>query len=186
MSDAAAATDATGVSGVVRVRVFDADALRGAYPGWDHLARDVRHSLLTDDDRCRVEPVRETVTENLVVDNYLEALAGGTNPAPSHLALGDDASTAADGTNDSLNNEVYRTVVGNDEQDGKDRLTSTFISQNEANGNAIREVGFTTGPLDGAWTLLTHAILASGDQIDTKTSNMTVTIDYILQYRRPA
>lgn len=183
MSDVAA-EDPFAVEGGIRVRAWDVRDLKDAYPVWDLLSKDTRHAILRDPQR-RPAPAFEGGTSNMVLDNYLEALAAGTNPDPSHLALGDDDTTAAAGTNDTLNNEVYRTVVGNDEQDGKDRLTSTFVSQNEANGNAIREVGFATGPVDGAWTLLTHAILPAGDQIDEKTSNMTVTIDYILSYRRP-
>lgn len=185
MTNAATAADAAGISGRVRLRVWTVDALRGAYPGWDDLTREARHSILCDD-RLRVEPDREATAENLVTDNYLVSLAAGNNPEPSHLAIGNDDTTAAAGTNDALNNEVYRATVGSDEQDFKDRLTSTFISQNEANGLAFREVGFASGPRDAAWELLTHTILASADQIDEKTSNMTVTIDYILSYRRPA
>ena len=169
-----------GVAGYARLKIWQASDLAAFDPYWESYTERARHALL-----CRPEapdPVRVIESENLVMDNYLAGLAAGQSPQPTHLALG-DGTTAPAATNDSLNNEVYRTVVGQDEPDGMDRLTSTFISQNEANGFAIREIGLTDGDTGGAWQLLTHLVLDPIDQVDEKTSNMTLTIDYVLEYR---
>lgn len=176
-------SDSAGVGGRVTVRVWDVEELEANYPRWSRRPRFLRHRLLSNPDYWPVDPIREGTTRNLATDGYLEALAAGADPEPSHLALG-DGTTAPAGTNTQLNNEVYRTLVGQDEPDGKDRLTSTMVSQNEANGLAIREIGFTDGPTGGSWTLLTHTVLDAADQIDQKTSDITVTIQYVLEYRR--
>lgn len=171
---------ALGVTGHAEIRIWQASDLVAFDPSWSTYRASVRHALL--EHPAAPEPVRVIESENLVMDNYLAALAAGQAPQPTHLALG-DGTTAPATTNDSLNNEVYRTQVGQDESDGKDRLTSTFISQNEANGLAIREIGLTDGDTGGAWQLLTHLVLDAVDQVDEKTSNMTLTIDYVLEYR---
>lgn len=171
------------VRGRVTLRVWSVAALERARPNWSNLPRKTRLNLLTKPDEYPVSPTHVGTSWNMVLDNYLEALARGENPPPSHLALG-DGTTAEDATNDSLNNEVYRSTVGQDETDGRDRLTSTFISQDEANGQAIREIGFTDGATTDDWTQLTHIVLPTSDQIAEKTSEETVTYDYELLYRR--
>lgn len=171
------------IKGRVTMRVWSADALERARPGWSDLPRETRHRLLSTPSEFPAAPKHVGEAWNMVLDNYLEALAAGDNPAPSHLAIGDGTTSPAAGNN-ALNNEVYRTVVGQDETDGRDRLTSTFLSQNEANGLALREIGFTDGATSENWTQLTHVVLPSSDQIDSKTSGETVTYDYTLQYRR--
>ena len=118
----------------------------------------------------------------MVVDNYLEALAAGENPPLAYLALG-DGTTAPQATNNALNNEVYRAQVGTDEGDARDRVTSTFLSQNEANGETLAELGFVTGQTNENWTLLTHTVLDSADQY-TKTSAMVITYNYVIEWRR--
>lgn len=169
-----------GVRGHATIRVWRARELNGWNDQWENISKPARHALLKQD--LTPSPHRVVRVENLVTDNYLAGLASGQSPQPTHLAIG-DGTTAPDSTNDQLNNEVYRTVVGQDESSGKDRITSTFISQNEANGLAIREIGLTDGDSTGAWQLLTHLVLDSVDQVDDKTSNMTLTIDYVLEYR---
>lgn len=173
--------DGVGLAGWARIRGFDVEALAAEIPNWHSRRRGVRHAILSRDPP--VAPTFDVATRNLVLDNYLEILARGVSPGLTHLALG-DGTTAPDPANNSLNNERYRTRVGQDEQSGLDRITSTFVSQNEANGEAIREIGFTTGPRDGNWTQLTHLVLDEGDQIDEKNSSTAVTIDYIIEFRR--
>lgn len=175
-------TDSFGITGRVTVRVWDVPTLREYIPRWSALPREARHARLSDPDALPVEPTHVGTSTNMILDNYLEAFAAGNYPQPTHLALGDGTTSPAAG-NDALNNEVYRTVVGQDEADGKDRLTSTFISQNEANGQALRELGFTDGATSDDWQQLTHTVLQSSDQIDEKTSSETVTYDYDLQFR---
>lgn len=185
MTDAdVARTEHMAVSGYAAVCAWQVDALRAVRPDWDGLARDTRHALLSGPSSWPVEPFHIGTTSNLVTDAYLEEIASGGDHIPSHLALGDDASTQPTATDTSLNNEVYRTVVGQAEPDGADILTSTYISQNEANGSAIREVGFTDAERSGVWQLLSHALLDTADQIDEKTSNMTLTIDYVISFSR--
>lgn len=171
-----------GVTGRIELKVWDVPKLESAEPRWSSLSKSRRLRLLREE-VLGVEPEHVGGTENMVLDNYLEALALGQNPEPSHLALG-DGTTAPDATNDSLNNEVYRTIVGDDESENLDRITSTLISQNEAVGSAIREMGFADGPRSGRWMQMTQAILDTVDQVDEKTSNMAITINYILEYRR--
>lgn len=179
--DRDAGREGVGVVGWARLRGWPVDALQDAVNSWYIRTPAVKHRLLTDNPP--VEPLFDVTTRNLVVDNFLEILARGVNPEVRYLALG-DGTTTPQATNDALNNEVYRTGVGQDQQSGNDRLTSTFISQNEANGEAIREIGLTTGPAGGNWTLLTHLVLDPSDQVDEKTSNMAITIDYVLEFRR--
>lgn len=177
-------TEGVAISGYAAVCAWKVDALRAALPEWDELPRERRHALLSGPSTWPVAPFHVGTTSNLVTDAYLEHIASGRDPIPSHLALGDDASTQPTATDSSLNNEVYRTIVGQAEPDGSDILTSTYISQNEANGTAIREVGFTDSERSGVWKLLSHALLDAADQIEEKTSNMTLTIDYIIHFGR--
>lgn len=171
------------VRGRVTIRVWSVSALERARSNWSNLPRNARFNMLTKPDEFPVAPKHVGRSWNMVLNNYLEALAAGDNPDPTHLALG-DGTTAEDPTNNSLNNEVYRSTVGQDETDGRDRLTSTFISQDEANGLALREIGFTNGGVTDNWTQLTHTVLPTSDQIAEKTSEETVTYDYELLYRR--
>lgn len=171
------------VRGIITTRVWDVSELEDADPEWSDRPKGERHELLRDPSSYPTAPMSETVTKNIPVDGYLEAMAAGDNPQPNYLAIG-DGTTAPDGANTSLNNEVYRTNVGSDEQSGRDRITSTFLSQNEANGHAIREIGFTDAQQGDNWTLLTHAVLDSTDQIDEKTSATAVTFNYVLSWQR--
>lgn len=177
----AAVESSVGMVGRVRIRGWDVDDLRHLIPQWDRRRRARRHAFLTAD--LPVEPVFEATETNLILDNYLDILARGEAVRPSYLAIG-DGTTAPDAANNALNNEVYRTSVGQSEKAGHDRITSTFISQNEANGEAIREVGLATDAREQNWTLLTHVVLDSADQVDEKTSRIAVTIDYVLEFRR--
>lgn len=171
-----------GVTGRVRLRGWEVEDLRHHIPQWDRRLKRRRHAFLMSD-LLEVDPVFEATETNLILDNYLDILARGEAVYPSHLALGDGTTAPAAG-NDSLNNEVYRPQVGQNVKDGHDRITSTFVSQNEANGEAIREVGLTNGRTDENWTLLTHVVLDDADQVDEKTSRIALTIDYVLEFRR--
>lgn len=156
---------------------------------WSGLSQADKHAHLRKPSDFPAAPFHNVRETNLAVDGFLEQLAIAMNPngsadvSASHLALG-DGTTAPDGTNTALNNEVYRTFVGDSSPNGRDLVTSTFISQNEMNGEALREIGLTTGGLSDDWALLTHLVLASGDQIDQKTSEMVVTINYTIEFRR--
>lgn len=156
---------------------------------WSDLSRADKHAHLRKPSDFPAAPFHNVREKNLAVDGFLEQLAiamdpdGSATTSASHLAFG-DGTTAPDGTNTSLNNEVYRTFVGDSEPVGRDLVTSTFLSQNEANGEAIREIGLTTGSLSDDWALLTHLVLDSADQIDQKTSEMVVTVNYTIEFRR--
>lgn len=174
---------ASGIRGIVTLRIWSVPDLKEYKNNWKSLSQSEKLDILSNPSDYPVSPLEEHTSTNMVLDNYLELLAAGETARPTHLALG-DGTTSPQGGNDSLNNEVYRTIIGQDESSGRDRLTSTLISQNEANGQSIREIGFTQGSESDNWTQLTHTVLTSTDQIDEKTSNMAVTIDYILEYRR--
>lgn len=178
------------VNGKIHLQAWWVAALEAMCPeNWSDLPIEDRHAYLREPSDYPAAPFHNVHERNLAVDGFLEELARGMDPnqsvdvSASHLALG-DGTTAPDGTNTTLNNEVYRTFVGDSEPDGRDLITSTFISQNEANGEALREIGLTTGGLSDDWTLLTHLVLASGDQIDQKTSEMVVTINYTIEFRK--
>lgn len=174
--------DRLALEGTVTTRVWRVKDLERERPNWSNLPRETRHTLLSRPSEYPASPVHEGTSSNMVVDNYLEALAAGENPDLAYLALGDDT-TAPQATNNALNNEVYRAQVGTDEGDNRDRVTSTFLSQNEANGETLAEIGFVTAQTDEDWTLLTHAVLDSTDQY-TKTSNMVITYNYVIEWRR--
>lgn len=157
--------------------------------GWAWLSRANRRARLRTPSNFPVSPFHSVREKNIAVDGFLEQLAiamdpnGSADVSASHLALG-DGTTAEDGTNTTLNNEIYRTFVGDSDPVGRDLVTSTFISQNEMNGEALREIGLTTGSVSDDWTLLTHLVLDSGDQIDQKTSEMVITVNYTIEFRR--
>lgn len=178
----AADGDGIGISGRIVLRAWWVDDLEAGRAVWSQANRSLRRTWLSIPELWPAEPFLEVEMSNLVLDTYLEELARGHAVQPTHLALGDGTTAPAPG-NESLNREHYRTTLGQDEQDGKDRLTSTLISQNESNGDAIREIGLTDGRNPETSTLLTHVVLNDADQIDEKTSDMTVTIDYILEFR---
>jgi hypothetical protein len=174
--------DGMTVEGRITTRVWDVEQVEHADPEWSDRSKEEKHELLCDPSDYPTAPISEGETTNIPVDGYLEALAEGDNPEPSHLAIGDDDSQPSS-SNEELNNEVYRTIVGEDEADGRDRITSTFLGQDEANGNTLKEVGFVDGSEGDDWLLLTHAALDTGDQVD-KTSNIMVTYNYTLSWRR--
>lgn len=175
--------DSASLRGKITTRVWDVGDLKNADPEWDNRTHEEQHSLLRDPSTYPTAPMYEGTSSNMPVDGYLEEMAAGNNPQPTHLAIG-DGTTAPDGSNTSLNNEVYRTIVGDDESSGRDRVTSTYLSENEANGHSLREIGFTDGATDENWTLLTHAVLDSSDQIDEKLSTMVVVYNYTLSWVR--
>lgn len=184
------ATNTVAVNGNVHIQAWWVDELEAmSETPWPDQSAAEKHAHLREPSDFPVSPFHDIREKNLAVDGFLEQLAiamdpnGSADVSASHLALG-DGTTAPDGTNTTLNNEVYRTFVGDSSPNGRDLVTSTFISQNEMNGEALREIGLTTGGLSDDWALLTHLVLASGDQIDQKTSEMVITINYTIEFRR--
>lgn len=178
------------VNGRVHLQAWRVPELESMCPdGWTNVPRSEKRARLRQPSDFPVSPFHNVHEKNIAVDGFLEQLAiamdpnGSATTSASHLALG-DGTTAPSGTNTSLNNEVYRTFVGDSSPNGRDLVTSTFISQNEMNGEALREIGLTTGGLSDDWALLTHLVLASGDQIDQKTSEMVITVNYTIEFRR--
>lgn len=171
--------------GRITVREWDVDTLRQHIKSWPVLSDEEKHQRLRELEDSLTASVTET--RNVAVEGLLAFIARGLDPTDtsaaeaSHLALGD--STTSPTTSDtSLGNEVYRTAVGDADRDGADLLTSTFISQAEANGETITEVGLYGGPVGSGEPLLTHALFDAGNEIN-KNSQMVVTIDYILEIR---
>ena len=168
--------EGAGFVGEITVSLFDVATLESRYSNWSQLPKDRRLELLKADGD-RPDPYRVIEQENLILNSFLEQFAAGETDLPL-LALGDSAVTP-DETNTELNSEVWRTAVGQDEPSGSVRLTSTLLSQNEANGESIVEIGFHDGT-----RLLTHAILSPGERIDEKTASDTATIDYSIRHER--
>lgn len=184
-------TATPGVHGRITAQLWSLEQLRRRVKAWDVLDREQRLARLRSPG-LELEPDRTITTTNLVVDGLLEELAHLLDPVnkstgtpATHLALG-EGTTAASGSDTSLEAEVHRIKVGDSDVDtaGPDLLTSSFLSQAEANGTTITELGLCAGP-DQSATLLTRAVLPSGDEVN-KTSNMVVTFDYVIQFRRPA
>ena len=176
MTDRKSSTDTVSISGHVKGVIFDVSLIRDRSPIWDALTREQRHSVLSSglaDDAV----VRVIECDNLVLDTYLESLAAGSSPIPDDLAFGDGLDDPQP-TNTALNNEVHRTFVGDVDHDGAQMLTSTLLSQSEANGESINEVGLASGDL------LTHRVLDEPDRIDEKTGNMAIIWNYLIDFGR--
>lgn len=171
--------------GRITARTWEVEDLRKHIKSWPALSDEQKHERLRELGDELTADVTET--ENIPLDGLLAFIARGLDPTDAseaeaaYLALGDDTTTP-DSTNTELGNEIYRTVVGDADRDGADLLTSTFLSQAEANGETITEVGLAGGDVGSGEPLLTHALFASGDEIE-KNSQMVATIDYILEIR---
>ena len=173
--------------GEVTTRVWSPETLRQQIKSWP----------LLDSDTERLQRIRELddelaesveTTTNIAVDGLLNSIARSLDPTTSvslratHLALG-TSTGEPDSTDDELGNEVYRSVVGDGDVDNFDLLTSTFLSQTEANGHLRTELGLVSGQAQDA-PLFTHAVLNPDQQVE-KSSDMVLTIDYVLEFRRP-
>ena len=172
-----------GITGRVVTRIWDSDALERHYPAWPELSKAAKLSYLSEPSEWPVAPDHVGHSTNVVLDNYLEALASGDSPQPTHLAISDD-DTEPSGSDEEMPGEVFRTALGQDEGDGRDRLTSTLIGQDEANGHDLVKVGFANGPDPDDSEHLTANLLPESDRVEPKTSDVTVQYDYILEYKR--
>lgn len=175
--------------GTITVKTWSPETLRRHIKRWPLLETDSeRLRAIRDLDDELAESVGET--ENIAVDGLLGFIAEGLDPTSSataeasHLAVG-TATTAPAGTDTALGNEVHRTFVGDADVDGQDLLTSTFLSQTEANGHLITEIALYGGPVGSGKPMLTKALLGAGNEID-KNSELLATIDYTVEIRRPA
>lgn len=177
------------VNGSIELRVFSPAHLRREIKAWDALDRGQKHERVRQLGADHAEQVAEV--GNIALDGLLEFIPQALDPTSdaaataSHLALGDGGSTAADPGGESLNNEVYRIIVGDADTDGPDLLASAYLSQIEANGYVIREIGLAGGPSPTDDRLLTHAVLDEADYIE-KNGDMVATFNYVLEFRRPA
>jgi len=165
------------VSDNVHIAVHDVETLREEIPEWDDLDREARHRRVRE-----VDPEREIVDHNTVVDGLLNYLVDNLDPSQSasldasHLEIGSDSTTAS--TSDSSMVSTIGTFATSDDSDnGKDLFTSTFLDTGQANGNDIKEAGLTTASSGG--TLLNRSTFAA----ITKTDSKTVTIDVTLEFR---
>lgn len=177
------------VDGSIELRVFSPAYLRREIEAWDALDRGQKHEHVRQLGADHAEQVAEV--GNIALDGLLEFIPQAIDPTTdaaataSHLALGDGGSTSAEPGDEALNNEVYRVIVGDADTDGADLLASAFLSQIEANGYTIREIGLAGGPSPADDRLLTHAVLDEADYIE-KNGDMVATFNYVLEFRRPA
>lgn len=177
-----------GVNGHITIKTWDARMLRRRVKSWPTLTKQEQFEIVRElDDEYATTVTRTT---NIPLDGLLGFIAKSLNPKSTETA---EASFLAIGTgtvepvptNTSLTDEVYRTAVGDAEVDGSDLLTSTFLSQAEANGYTISEIGLAGGDVGSDEPTLTHALLTPERYIE-KNSRMVVTIDYVLEIRRPS
>ena len=174
-------TDRYGYQGIVRLRVFDVADLRAEWSLWDHFSVETKLKATR-----LLEAKRQIVVENQVLDNFyilvnknLDRNTANDGLDASHVAIGDTA-TSLSATADTMNNEVYRTLVGQSDTSGTDLITSSLIGQAEAVGEDIKEVSLAPGPDPSTDSILTHTALPSGSQVTNKSSGEAVTIDYTL------
>lgn len=174
--------------GEITVRTWKPETLRANIKRWPLLE--------TDQEKVRAirhleDSLAESVatTTNIALDGLLGFIATALDPRSSavaeasHLAFG-TGTTDPTGGDTALANEVHRTIVGDADSAGADLLTSTFLSQTEANGHYLTEVGLVGGPAGSSAPFLTRALFSPGSEIE-KNSEMIATIDYVLQIRRP-
>lgn len=172
--------------GRVEVQEWDVATLRREIKAYDALDRVERLGRIR---QLNAELADTVTTHNMALDGLLEFIPAALDPtAPaststSHLALGDGTADPQPG-NETLNNEVYRIQVGDADTDGADLLASAFLSQTEANGYTISEIGLAGGR-ETDDPLLTHAVLDSTETVD-KNTNMVVVFNYVLEFRRPS
>lgn len=171
------------IDGVVELRTWSAATLRTEIEDWPRLSDAEKAQALREAELNRYR------TSNIALNGLLEYIPASLAPGESvsatvsHLGLG-TGTTDPDPSNTALNEEVYRIGVGEADTDGTDLLVSTFLSQTEANGYTITEVGLVGGRSESA-PLLTHAVLDTADQIE-KNTDMVVTINYVLSFQRPS
>lgn len=153
-------TDKSLGRGTARVRVYDDGELKREFYAKNTMTKSLHEHVVTMMDPDSTDSSRKTVT---------------------HLAVGNDDTTAVGYTDTSLNNEIGRFGIADYDQQENDAFTSTFISSTELVGEDIKECGLYTAASGG--TLLNHFVFADADQITGKTSSETVVIDVILQWR---
>lgn len=164
------------IEGYVSLEGYRHDELLAAYPDWDSLSKEAKLDRLAEPESS-LSPTVTGETQNMVLDTFLEEHARGSADLP-YLAIG-DGTESPEPENETLNNEIWRTLVGRDEGNDNVRLTSTLLSSSEANGEAVAEIGFANDEY-----VLTHTVLPPGDRIDSKDPEMAVVIYYELQYQR--
>lgn len=152
----------TETTGIVRVTVRDVDTgeVKHQFEGENTMTKGVHELIVTTFDAEEEDSIRETITQ---------------------LAIGDSDASAADYENTSLNNEIERLDIADYDQQENDAFISTFIAGPELVGDDIREVGLFTSSTGG--TMVNHHVFEAANQIENKTSQETVSIDIILQWR---
>lgn len=132
---------------------------------------------------------RQFFAENIMTQTLHERVVTMMNPNSSdssritatHLAIGNDDTTAVSYTDTSLNNEIARLEIADYDEQVNDAFISTFIGGPELVGEDIKECGLYTDATGG--DLLNHFVFADANQITGKTSSETLVIDIILQWR---
>jgi len=185
------------VKGVIRVRRYDADAVRERLPEWDDraaLERTLGESFADEPDPLDAarlaalrefgpDPRTEHVTENTTLNtlhehevDYFDPNQSPANLAASHLALGTDDSSE-DPTQSGVLSEEYREGVDSTTDAGRDLETETLVDENEGNGFTYEELGLVTASSGG--TFLNRANINSTQ----KDSDTTATFEVVLQFR---
>lgn len=187
----------TTVQGVIRVRLYDAAAVRERVPEWNDreaLEQSLGESFEDEPDPLdaarlaalhafgpRPRTVHETTntTLNLMHEHEVDYFDPNQSPATltaSHLALGTDNSTE-DPTQSGVLSEEYREGVDSTNDAGRDLETETLVDENEANGFTYEELGLVTDASGGVF--LNRANIDS----TPKDSDTTATFEAVLQFR---
>lgn len=162
----------------VHVRVHTLQRLRDRWSGWDANPKWVKRLLAgrtPPDDEQHHSNTTTVGLHELIVDN----LHSGTeaDETASHLAVGVDDTDPSSGDTE-LAEEVARTEVTDDSNNGTSLFTSTFFDTSEANGNQLSEVGLVTSDAGGSDVLLNRSLISAIDKNDETTATIDVTLTF--------
>lgn len=168
----------------VHAEVYDTDVLRYLFPEWDALSKKQKLAYLRAE---MASPASESHDSNVTCVGLHEYLPAVLNPevdpdpvGVSHLAVGNDDTTAPAAANTQLNNEVGRPRTTDALHSGKSVDFEVFIDSGELNGYTLSELGLYTGPTtDTNALLLNHSLVSPTiDKTNSKTVIFTVTLSF--------
>lgn len=167
--------DETGLAGTLTIKEYDKTEI----PRYE--------SIPSKRDRYNVvrewSPDTVTETTNIVQDEFLKYLvdvslpgSGQSRETISHFSVGTDG-TAPTGGDGGLLNEVLRTSLQSETDNGKDFEATGFLDSTEANGNTLVETALETSS-SGDHTV-NRALISD----IAKTDKKLVTIDFTIEFR---
>jgi hypothetical protein len=169
------------------ITAYDGEAITTAFgDAWSRVSRDRKLAIVR-----LLEPESVTDFYNTATVGQFESLIDnfdrGVNETykASHMAVGTDNSTSPSFSNQSLNNEGYRSSLTQVRKTQSEITFTLFLDSNEANDmksgdNVVREVGVTTGsdPSLDTTKLLNHALVDP----EPKSTQTVLTIEVTFAY----